>query len=198
MVSRTRIPSTWLRRAAVVVLGATVMVVATGIGTANAATNYLRQHPTFAAQAQSAGLSLGQALALQSRVDGYLRAVGGVQTAANEINVNGNRLTLAVPGETRARSLTASASANGVEFCAIGDICNFSQPNYQGDQISVSVCGQLTYIPWVGLGSWANAQTGGDRATFYRGDKSVYTITCPGFCETSSFDWTPVYWVKPC
>jgi len=183
--------------AAVVVLAATVMVVAAGFGAANAATNYLRQHPAFAAQARSAGLSLGQALALQSRVDGYLRTVGGVQMAANQISINGNRLTVAVPGESRARSLTASSSTANVVICFVGDICMWSSPNHVGDQMNVGKCGQMNYMPWSGWGSWINAQTLGDRATFYRSDKSIYTITCAN-CASANFDWTPVYWVKPC
>jgi hypothetical protein len=150
-------------RAAVVVLAATVMVVAAGFGTSNAATNYLRQHPAFAAQARSAGLSLGQALALQSRVDGYLRTIGGVQMAANQIDINGNRLTVAVPGESRARSLTASSSTANVVICFVGDICMWSSPNHVGDQISTSsnralaVCqGRWTLLGRRGIPSGSN------------------------------------------
>jgi hypothetical protein len=69
----------------------------------------------FAGQARAAGLNAGEARARQATIDRILAAEGGTQIAANRVPWadGGGDTTVPLPGEVRARSLTAGPTASG-------------------------------------------------------------------------------------
>ena len=61
-------------------------------------------------------------------------------------------------------SLAASPANAGVVSpqytCRSGHFCAFSGPNFTGDTRDWVACGINDPIPWSGVGSWINNQTG--------------------------------------
>jgi hypothetical protein len=139
----------------------------------------------FTAQAEAAGLSTAQAHSLQSRVEQYLRTVGGTQVSANKIDLNGTgELVLAAPG-------LAAAT------CYYGDMCVWSGQNFTGDFLAKYICSRF-YIPWTSTGSWRNNQTTGTRARFYDGNGSLWYTTPGAPVYDTSYYWGWVYSIIPC
>ncbi|GAA3100518.1 hypothetical protein [Streptosporangium carneum] len=155
----------------------------------------------FAEQARSAKLTTAQTTALQSKVDGYLKKVGGEQVALNEIGFPGGRLRVALPGEAHPRDFS---SGDGTQFvtnpCSVmnnGWFCSFPQPGFQGDDLSWYTCGTYN-MPWVGNGSWMNNQTVGTQARFYNNAGNLHDTTPGAYSSSLTYSWTPVFKVKPC
>jgi hypothetical protein len=173
-------------------------VVITGTGTAQAAAG--TSSSEFAQQAKMAGLSAAEARFLQSRVDGYLKKLGGKQTAANEIQTaEGAVLTLTLPGESKVRSLTGSSGAVALSGlgCPYYNLCAW-QLNYgMGDQVKAYSCSKLYWIPWTTHGSFENNQTPGTLARLenYNGGVVDYTFA---YQISYDYDWLPIFWIDPC
>lgn len=154
----------------------------------------------FAAQAKALGLTTADAKSLQARADYYLAKVGGTQVGINKIQLSGAQILLTLPGEQVARELDAPIGIQGA--CPFLHFCAYRWENYVGDsfqqtQIDMYYC-QFYGMPWGGRGSWRNNQTQGTKAKFYNKYYGYLTQTLGAYTETSSFDWTPVWYVKPC
>jgi hypothetical protein len=173
-------------------------VVITGTGTARAAAG--TNSPEFAQQAKSAGLSAAEARFLQGRVDGYLKKLGGKQTAANEIHTaDGAVLTLTLPGESKVRSLTGSSDVMALSGlgCPFYYLCAWQYNFGTGDQVKAYYCNKLYSIPWSTDGSWENNQTQGTLARLENRNYGVVTYSY-AYQIWYDYDWTPVYWIDPC
>ncbi len=141
----------------------------------------------FTAQAEAAGLTAAQAHSLQSRVDGYLRTVGGTQVSANKIDLDGTgELVLAAPG-----LVTPAAT------CYSGDMCVWSGQSYTGDFMSKYVCSRFS-MPWATTGSWRNNQSSGTRARFYDSNNNLYYTTPAAPSHDTSYNWVSVFSIIPC
>jgi hypothetical protein len=162
-------------------------------GTANAATS-----ADFGAQAKAAGLTTAQAAGLQAEVDKYLAKTQGTQIAPNKIDLGGAILTVPVPGEGKARELTAAPGGPVIlTACPFEDFCAYQLPNFGGAQINMFTCGVYS-IPWVGNGSWDNNQTPGTRARFLNAARQVIFTTPGAHSIRLSYNWTPVFFVRNC
>ncbi|MFI8103047.1 hypothetical protein [Streptomyces sp. NPDC086023] len=152
----------------------------------------------YADQAARAGLTAAQTKSLQKQVDGYLAKTGGRQSAANEITLpSGGTLTVALPGERKARSL-ASAGAAFVD-CPYYYFCAYQYENYGGTQIREDSCGTHTSIPWAGYGSYINNQTSGTQARLENSSKQVLYYSRGAYAAVpTGVYWTPVYYFNPC
>jgi hypothetical protein len=154
----------------------------------------------FAQQAKSAGLSAAEARLLQSRVDGYLKQLGGIQTAANEIQLaDGVVLTLTLPGESKVRSLTGGSEVvtqSGLG-CPYYYLCAWKYNFGQGDQVKAYYCSQQYQIVWVTHGSWENNQTPNTLARLENLNHGVVTYSW-AYQIWYDYDWVPVYWIDPC
>lgn len=141
----------------------------------------------FTAQAEAAGLTAAQAHSLQSRVDQYLRTVGGTQVSANKIDLAGTgELVLAAPG-----LVTPAAT------CYSGDMCVWSGQNFTGDFLSKYICSRFS-IPWTTTGSWRNNQSSGTQARFYDVNGNLWYTTPGAPVYDTSYYWGPVYSIIPC
>lgn len=150
----------WASRVCTFVLIAAVAVVAGGVPAQAAVTG----RTLFALQAQRAGLSTTKAAELQQEVDKYLAKTGGVQISANQIKYSGAVLTVAVPGEQRARDLTAVSSARVLTACPYYHVCLWQNANFTGSSMTLYYCNTWVYIPWASSdGSWDNNQTPGTK-----------------------------------
>ncbi|MCW2914264.1 MAG: hypothetical protein JWN52_2332 [Actinomycetia bacterium] len=158
------------------------------------------QKSEFVAQARRAGLTASQATHLQSRVNGYLKRLGGTQVAINKI-VLGKKdiLLLALPGEKRARDLSISpkplpAAAN---TCHYGYFCAYSSTNFYGDAINMYSCAVYS-ITWVTRGSWSNNQSKGTKAKMYSYSGGVvYTTPGAPYVATNG-NWNGIGAVQNC
>jgi len=189
-----------MARSLAVVLVAGLAAVSTGAGTAGAAPALGK----FASQARAAGLDSAQAGVLQGRVDAYLRQVGGVQTAANEISVgDGVTLTLTLPGEQRVRDLTSGATGKGVvaaaapRDCPSLTFCAYRNTDLTGDRIDAYHCYIVYNMPWYGYGSWANNQSQGTLARLegQNGGVLYYSFAYEQYYD---FNWGPIWYIDPC
>ena len=187
---------------AVVATAFSLAGVAAMAGTANAAT------ADFPAQAKAAGLTEGQAAALQAKAESYLASLGGKQIAPDKIDLNGEGVVyLAVPGEAKPRNLSGGAAASslaedpcfvGEHGAADGHFCAYSDPNFTGDAIDAYHCTKYSLPDWGGIGSWINHQTSGVRAKFYgQSGNLLYTTPAPDSWERN-YNWSPVWSIKPC
>ncbi|MEU7135558.1 hypothetical protein [Streptomyces sp. NPDC046261] len=182
-----------LRTSAAMVFAATALagsLIGTS-GTASAAGT-----ADFGAQAKKAGLSGAQAKELQSRVDDYLARGGGRQVAANKIELDGASLTLALPGEKKARDLS-SANAKFAE-CRYERFCMFRGQNFTGDQLDLYYCKDHALSNWRGYGSWLNNQTPGTQARLKDRNRNVVTTTVGAPSYNPSYYWEPIWYVRPC
>jgi len=156
----------------------------------------------YAAQAEAAGLTPAQTSALQARVSDYLNEMGGRQVALNEIAFDGGQLLVALPGEDQPRNFGSGSGTQVVESpCAVemynGWFCAFRYTGFQGDQLNWYYCGTYN-MPWTGFGSWRNNQTRGTRARFLNASGAVIYTTPPAYSSSLSYNWGPVYRVRPC
>lgn len=179
-------------------LAIVLSIVIAGTGTAHAAVG--TSSGEFAQQAKAAGLSTADARFLQSRVDGYLKQLGGKQTAANEIQIAGGAvLTLTLPGESKVRNLAGRSNAVALTGlgCPYYYFCAWELNYGTGDQVRAYYCNQLYYIPWTTHGSWENNQTQGTLARLegYYGNVITYSYAYDIWYD---YNWTPVFWIDPC
>lgn len=151
----------------------------------------------FNAQARAAGLTAAEAEQLQQRVNTRLEQLGGKQVAANKIVYDtGGFLLLNLPGEKYAREL---GQPIGIQAsCTYTYFCAWSGLDFTGEERAEFRCAVLIIIPWAGSGSWINNQTLGTRANFLRADKSVLSTSFGAPSWTSSFYWTPVFYIDVC
>lgn len=118
-------------------------------------------------QALRAGLSLTEAKELQAQVDGYLAELGGMQISANEVEYSGGILTVALPGEAKAHSLSTSSTD-----CPSSYFCVWQYMFFQGSYVRQWQCSEWVNVPssWNGPGSWMNNQVDPAASLLY--DKS--------------------------
>lgn len=184
----------FLAAVAAVMAGLTVAA-----GTASASTG--GAPAGFAAQARSAGLSGAQAGQLQQEVNGFVGRYGGTQAAINEVDFTGGSILFAIPGETYARDLTLTGSKGivpDVGTCSYLYFCAFTGTGYSGTKISMYYCQFYDTFSLYGNGSWINNQTAGTRARFYDSNYRLIFTTPPAPSRSPSYNWTPVYHIKPC
>lgn len=164
------------------------------------------------AAALAAGLSAGQASALQAKVDGYLATLAGrgKQVSPNQIDMGGAMLTVTVPGEERTRRL-APAARVAVDGChdarglpspaAYGWFCAYSRGGFQGDTVAMYHCDNY-FIPFYTWGSWENNQTPGTRPVLYfliGGGKPPWLMpAAPSAVFTETVDWSQVSSITNC
>ncbi len=171
-------------------------------GSVNAWAGTGGRSPSFAARATAVGLTSAQARTLQDRVNAYIAKLGGTQVDVNKVRLNGGQvLLLTLPGEQRARDLSAPVAAQSTN-CAYYYFCAYEFQNYVGDSINNQRIDMYdcTYygMPWGGYGSFKNNQTPGTVAKFYNAYKGLINQTLGAYTESPSFNWTPVWYVKPC
>ncbi|PNG24106.1 hypothetical protein [Streptomyces cahuitamycinicus] len=172
------------------------------VGLAGPASADTAQTPAaFDKQARAAGLSRGEANALQAKVDRYLAREDGRQVSANEIALaDGAKLTVTVPGERYVREMsTASASRAAAQWeCDYTYFCMFRQELGMGDRLALYHCQDYALQNWTGDGSYYNNQTPGTRALFKNQNRNVIHTTLGAPFSVASYDWTPVWYVRPC
>lgn len=188
-----RQPRRWHRYTAVV--GAVIAAVMLLTGVANASTTN-PGNADFTAQGREAGLTDSQAKTLQAEVNGYLAKMGGTQVAANKIRLPGADIVLPLPGEKRARALTASGGVTASYACNDGHLCVYRDNNFSGPVIDMYYCG-IYGMPWATVGSWFDNQIPGTRSDFLYAD---YTIkdSVWAFNWGYLYDWTPISWIRAC
>jgi hypothetical protein len=155
----------------------------------------------FAEQARTAGLGRGDAEALQTKVDRYLARHDGRQVAANEIALaDGAVLTVTVPGEKYVRELNTSAKSRAAAQwdCDQDYFCMYRQELGMGDRLSLYFCQDYALQDWTGRGSYYNLQTRGTQALMKNQNRTVIEPTPAAPFSNASYDWTPVWYVRPC
>jgi hypothetical protein len=190
-----------LRKTMVTAVTAAALVTLGLVGPASADSGSGAVDASFAAQAGAAGLTASQAKALQEQVDGRLAGVDGRQVSANKIALtNGASLVVAVPGEKFARDLTAP---NGRQQalaweCDYEYFCMYRGPNGTGDRLALYTCQNHGLTNWTGVGSFFNNQTPGTKAQFKNKSGAVINTTLGAPSYHGSYNWDPVWTVKPC
>ncbi|MFI8895552.1 peptidase inhibitor family I36 protein [Streptomyces paradoxus] len=160
-----------------------------------------RTPAAFDQQARAAGLSRDDADALQAKVDRYLARQDGRQVSANEIALaDGAKLTVTVPGERYVRDLsTPAASRAAAQWeCDYTYFCMFRQTLGMGDRLALYHCQDYALRDWTGDGSYYNNQTPGTQAVFKNRNRTVIHTTLGAPFSVASYDWTPVWFVRPC
>ncbi|MEV6674294.1 peptidase inhibitor family I36 protein [Streptomyces sp. NPDC051162] len=158
----------------------------------------------YAAQAEHAGLTGAQSVALQKDVDRYVAQTGGKQVSANRIDVPGGFVLVAVPGEKYARDLRTTTRPKSAADCDYLNFCGWPQANYEGTVWEHSSCNFYWEIPngWNSGGSWWNNQSSGTVARMYNKSKHLVFQTKPAQVNGGSYDahgnWHPVWYVKVC
>ncbi|MFE5812991.1 peptidase inhibitor family I36 protein [Streptomyces sp. NPDC056479] len=180
---------------------AAVAVLSVGFaGPASAETT--RTQAAFGEQARAAGLSRDDAKALQTKVDRYLARHDGRQVAANEIVLaEGATLTVTVPGEKYVRELSTSAGSRAAAAqweCADEYFCMYRQQLGMGDRLALYYCQDYALQDWTGEGSYYNLQTRGTQALLKNQNRTVIHVTPGAPYGNPSYDWTPVWYVRPC
>jgi hypothetical protein len=164
-------------------------------------------HPgqPFAAQAEAVHLSAAQTTALQSKVDDYLKKVGGKQVALNRIVFNGGEVRVTVPGEAHPRNLepVTGSRVDKYDPCIDGDFangwfCTYQLPVFQGDELSWYYCRRYYDMPWLGHGSWINNQTHGTKAQFWGGNNNLLYTTPGAYSSSEDYGWGPVFKIYIC
>ncbi|MEE1753652.1 peptidase inhibitor family I36 protein [Streptomyces sp. SP18CS02] len=177
-----------LRKLTAALFAIMALVAATALGsTATAAP--LSAHQDFAAEAERAGLTDHQQAGLQEAVDRHLAREGGTRVALNRIEVEGRgEIVLPLPGAKR------DARAD----CPAQNFCMFTGTNFTGAQFNLYRCGSYALSNWNGYGSWINNQTPGTRARFQDQNRSTIYTTPGAYSASSSYNWSPVWYVIPC
>jgi hypothetical protein len=165
---------------------------------------------SFAAQARKVGLTAAEAKTLQAEVDTYIARVGGTQVSINKIDVNGaGSLTVPLPGEARAREVSAAGAVAAAATCPDRNFCVYSGPDLTGSKYEWYYCknpatGGDYQMPWGGFGSYHNNQSPGTRAHFYDSAHNYMYDSLGagrgGNDETivSPMQWLYIWWVRPC
>lgn len=172
-----------------------------GAGAATAASS----RSDFIRQARTAGLSAGQAQALQATVDDYLvRLKGsGTQVSPNQISLKGGMLNVAVPGEDQPRNLVRNpaypaAAANCRPSADYEWFCAYQYEYRQGDVVDMWECFREFIIPWSTFGSWENNQTRGTRPLLEFLNGSTWEMPGAYSNQLSGVGWSPVWSIIPC
>ncbi|MEU3937362.1 peptidase inhibitor family I36 protein [Streptomyces sp. NPDC029044] len=169
--------------------------------TGPASADTARTPAAFDKQARAAGLSRDDADALQAKVDRYLARQDGRQVSANEIALaDGAKLTVTVPGERYVRDLSAPTARRAAAQweCDYTYFCMFRQTLGMGDRLALYHCQDHALQNWTGEGSYYNNQTPGTRAVFKNRNRNVIHTTPDAPFSVASYDWTPVWFVRPC
>jgi hypothetical protein len=165
-------------RAGLVAMTAITVITASG-GIANAAPG-----GPFLNQALRAGLSATQAKVLQAEVDGYVAEYKGKQVSANQVEFPGGRITVALPGEKIARTLSDNIPAcwEGISFCV------YEHALFWGTVFSQWQCNKYIDLPmsWYQVGSWRNTQSPGTAALLY--DKN-WQLNYVSWAYEQQADW---------
>jgi hypothetical protein len=188
-----------LKRFAAVAAAAVALLAVGMTGPASAET--AQAGAAFGEQTRAAGLTEERADALQAKVDRYLAREDGRQVSANEIRLaNGAALLVAVPGEKYARDLTKPTGTRAAAAweCDYEYFCMYRGQNGTGDRLALYHCRDHALSNWVGYGSWYNNQTPGTQAQLKgrNGNVLVTTVGAPSYHP--SFNWDPIWYVKPC
>ncbi|MGW7819984.1 peptidase inhibitor family I36 protein [Streptomyces puniciscabiei] len=175
----------------------------TATASASPASPATTPHTDFATQTKAAHLTSAQTTALQTKVDYYLKTMGGSQVSANEIDFKGGKLTVALPGEAHPRDFTSGAGRlAATDHCAhyydhSGYFCAYEGSNFTGDELQWSACGVIKDINFHHGGSWRNDQTRGQVATMYDSDWNVLkTSYAPE--KDANGDWWHVWHMELC
>lgn len=173
-----------------------VLALAFGAGSANASTMHAAN--PYTVQAERAGLTTEQTVALQKQVGVYLAQTHGRQTGPNTIAVPGGQITVAVPGEKYARDLRTTLSPlASASSCSYENFCSYTAANYGGTERDYYYCGYYN-VDYSGSGSWVNNQTGHKRVYMYGSAGTVIYTTPNAYYASSTGNWTPVYGLKTC
>lgn len=164
-------------------------------------TNDTRVPNTFRTQADRSGLTAKQSTMIQAAIDYYVATTGGKQVSYNTVEVKGIQLAFPTP---KADSKALSPAA--VRGCDDGWFCMWHAPGWGGGwpdgpdpDLKFYYCTKTAISGWVGYGSYINNQTPGTIATFYgRNGTTVVGWSAAAYASDSSYDWTPVWYVKPC
>ncbi|MGW2368762.1 peptidase inhibitor family I36 protein [Streptomyces sp. NPDC001667] len=158
----------------------------------------------YTAQAEHAGLTGAQSVALQKDVDRYVAQTGGKQVSANRVDVPGGFVLVAVPGEKYARDLRTTTHPTSAADCDPYNFCGWPKSYYEGTVWERSKCGVYWEIPngWNSGGSWWNNQSKGVVAKMYGKSHNWVYSTPPAQVGNGSYDatadWHPVWYVKAC
>lgn len=188
-----------LRRFASLAAVAVAVLSVSVAGPASAETTDARA--AFSKQARAAGLNQVDAKALQAKVDRYLARHDGRQVAANEIALaDGATLTVTVPGEQYVRELSAPAGNRAAAQweCDEEYFCMYRQTLGMGDRLALYYCQDYALRDWTGEGSYYNLQTRGTQALMKNQNRTVIHVTPGAPYGNPSYDWTPVWYVRPC
>jgi hypothetical protein len=123
-------------------------------------------------------LTASEKSALQAKVDKQLKNYGGgTQTGINQVSyMNGTLLlTLALPGEKKARAIDEPVTPLGVANCASQYACIWTDTNFNGTRLSKFDCGTLTLAaPFnSSLASIHNNQTTGTQTLILNSSHAV-------------------------
>jgi len=110
-------------------------------------------------------------------------------------------LMAAAPAAAKSASVQGTrgitAAAGSVNGCPDETFCAYPSPNYVGQPIFYYHC-EFKSMPWARTGSWINNQTPGTEAKFYNSLYQNIYQTLPPLSLSSSYNWTPVFYIKPC
>ncbi|GAB1819158.1 hypothetical protein [Herbidospora sp. RD11066] len=157
-------------------IGAAILALTTmftGIGSALAET----QNP-----APAPALTDSQKQSLQAEVNKHLKDYGGGrQIAINEIAYQNDRLilTLPLPGEKKARSLSEPVTTLGTANCSFEYACLWTNTNFEGTRLSRYACETVTLAaPFTSsVGSIHNNQTTGTQTMLLNASRQILNAT---------------------
>ncbi|MGK5640144.1 peptidase inhibitor family I36 protein [Streptomyces sp. URMC 126] len=94
--------------------------------------------------------------------------------------------------------LGLAATPAAAADCPSQNLCLFTGPDFTGTQFNIYRCDTYALSNWEGYGSWINNQSPGTRAQFLDQNKNVVYTTPGAYSAASSYDWTPVWYVRNC
>ncbi|MFJ4633711.1 hypothetical protein [Streptomyces sp. NPDC088847] len=156
-------------------------------------------NPVFQQQARRLGLTAAETHSMQSRVDAYINKAGGTQVDINKIKLDdqGSYALLPLPGEKKARDLSAAAGGS-YRGCPYYYFCMWQSVTFEGTMNYYTKCGIDWPVYWSGYGSWVNNQTPGTRVQFKDIDYVTRWTDAGARSEDDSADWTWVYQLQIC
>jgi hypothetical protein len=116
-----------------------------------------------------------------------------VSASASTSSGSSHPAVLAQASGDSAHTMTSASTVHG---CPYYYFCAYSGANFTGTKIQMYYC-QFYNMPFAGTGSWVNNQTPGTRARFYDYYYNLKATTA-GAYSTGTYNWTPIYHVKPC
>jgi hypothetical protein len=97
-----------------------------------------------------------------------------------------------------AATLLGLATPAAAADCPSGNLCLFTGTDFTGTQYNIYRCDTYALSNWEGYGSWINNQTPGTRAQFLDENRNVIYTTPGAYSASSSYNWTPVWYVRSC